>query len=305
MRTLIKAFAFTALILASGIAFSGTVTKSLKRKDKSLLTYYFTSPEGTAKFPIIVQVHGSGCGSRWPEHNSLLPMIGRHMNAALVTVEKRFMVPGVTDCPEAYVRKYTFSERVDDVLQVVKSLKKEKRWNGSIALYGVSEGAIASAVMSANVKNLKAVILLSGGGGYSMANNLRILVNGNRFACDGVFNLDQLERKFTDILKDPSFYKSWCYPAMTHAWWKSFLTPEPLHSLKLAKTAAVFIAHGTADTTIPVEGAREAELQLRGQGRNVTAQYYDGYGHGMHDKYGVGHWNEVAEEAITWLSKQM
>src|SRR5262249_17808577 len=62
--------------------------------------------------------------------------------------------------------------------------------------------------------------------------------------------------------------------------WSSFLKTSPREGL-LASQASVFLAHGTADQSVPVASFDVLRAELTARGRDLTAERLEGYDHGF------------------------
>lgn len=303
MRSLLSALLFC---FVSQLAFANTITHYVKRGDGSQITVYVDYPTGTATFPLVLHVHGSHCGTRYPEHQQLVATFPKSIRAAIVTSEKRGINASTVECPSEFVRKYSFKERIADQLKILNAMANHKKWNGEVILYGMSEGSYASSILASRIPKLKAAVLFAGGTAWSLGNSVRSVVGKGIFSCEDVDDVYKLELKFKEIRRNPTYSKSFCDPNMTYKWWNSVMNVEPLPSL-VKVTAPIYAAHGTLDTLIDIEGVIALDNKFfELKKTNLTTKLYEGYGHGFHTFENgqlISHWEEVQAEAHAWLEK--
>ncbi len=85
----------------------------------------------------------------------------------------------------------------------------------------------------------------------------------------------------------------------TYKWWSTILDVELQSSLLLLQIP-IYMAHGTADTSVPVESSDlVAESFLRENRTNLVYKRYEGLEHDWTDSSGEKHM-EVLQDAIAW-----
>ncbi|XXX82780.1 alpha/beta fold hydrolase [Sorangium sp. So ce134] len=193
--------------------------------------------------------------------------------------------PGSADgaSPE-YHRHATLEGRVEEVRTFLDAALAEEAIDpGRVVLVGHSEGAdVAAAAAAADPRVTHAVFLC--GGGPTQLFDLVVLLR-KRLAREGrtpedvELAVQAMERAFRRILASPEDTVSMF---MGHAYrrWASFARSPPVANL-LKTRARLFVAHGTEDTSVPIESFDLLTVELLRLGREATLRRYPGRDHGL------------------------
>jgi dipeptidyl aminopeptidase/acylaminoacyl peptidase len=274
-----------------------TVKDSLGRT----ITFYLSEPpkEGAdGKLPVVLLVPGSGCQSLFRKlgdkvvgglQNLLLPeAMGR---ARILVVEK----PGVKylDSParpgsaqgasEEFLKEHTLPHWTEANRAALRAAWTLPGVDSSRTLaVGHSEGGIVVARLAAEEPRVTHVASLSAGGPtqlFDLAESQGRARPGDKPG-DAARRRQQVYDEWARIRKDPeSITKFW----LGHPYrrWASFL-PHSVTEELLRSKARIYLAQGTADTTIPVHAHDVLVAELRARGRDVTAERLEGADHGFH-----------------------
>ena len=170
---------------------------------------------------------------------------------SVVLVQPRGLADDGSFDREAARRADTKEMRVSDQRRVVESFLA-RRSQGSVLLFGASEGGDVAARVAAEDARVTHLILLGSGGGISQADELRLFVK-RQPGYLGVGSEAELDTAFERIRGEPAGLREW----LGHPYrrWSSYLWSRPADDL--ARTRAQVLAlHGSADTNVPVESAR-------------------------------------------------
>jgi erythromycin esterase len=281
-----------------GVPFERFTTKDATGRT---ITFYLShAPEqSTDKLPLAVLVQGSGCASVFPRVDgkvtgglpNLLREAGKGKLRVLV-VEK----PGVRfgDHPKSrgsaeegsaeFRRDHVLSRWVEAVNAAVRAGRQVPGVDWSRALVvGHSEGGIVAAHLAAANLHVTHVALLAGGGPTQLFDLLELAAKPRRAdepAEEAKARVRQVQEGWTGVRADPeSADKLW----LGHPYrrWSSFLRTSTQEGL-LASRAAVFLAQGTADTSVSVAGFDALRAELTARGRDATAERLEGYDHAFH-----------------------
>jgi pimeloyl-ACP methyl ester carboxylesterase len=121
------------------------------------------------------------------------------------------------------------------------------------------------------------VLIYATGGGWDQADELSFLVARDSSYL-GIGGPAALEAELAQIRAAPDAGTIWL--GHPYRFWSSYLWYRPLDDL-LALDIPLFVAHGTADASVPVESARALRDAFAGERRsNLT---YQEYGDADHD----------------------
>lgn len=107
---------------------------------------------------------------------------------------------------------------------------------------------------------------------------------------------------------NPTSEKEWLSDGKTarntYKWWSAILDVKFESSL-LSLDIPIYMAHGTADTSCPVESADLlVQSFAKAKKTNLLYKRYDGLEHDWTDSQGNQH-PEVLNEAIGWITKTL
>lgn len=292
--------------------FSFSDTFSILRSDGTEITFYLDTPKANS-FPVLIGFQGSTCVTSYSMHqmlrSALLPL-----NIGVLSVEKRGLTSTSTLCPDEYIQKNTIQERVLDHLQVVTFLRKNQpQWNHKLGLAGGSEGGMISALVAPHIPETTAVALLASGGGLTMGEEM-LLLTKKQMQRQGASNHDiqtalaQMQHQFGEIKSNPTPEKEWLSDGKaarnTYKWWASILDVK-LESALLSLEIPIYAAHGTADTSCPVESSDLLVQSFTDNKKtNITYKRYEGLEHNWTDAQGNQH-PEVLNNTMSWIIQEL
>jgi uncharacterized protein (TIGR03067 family) len=264
---------------------------------RTITFYLFRPPKGPAeKLPLAVFVQGSGCASVFASKDGkiaggiqdLLLAAGKDRLRVLV-VEKpgvRFgdmpKDPGSGEEGSAEFRKeHVLPRWVEAVNAAVRAGEQVPGvdWSRTLVV-GHSEGGIVAAHLAAANRRVTHVAVLAGGGPTQLFDLLELAARPRRPdepAEEAQARVRRIQEGWAAVRADPeSADKFWL--GHPHRRWSSFLKTSTQEGL-LASRAAVFLAQGTADTSVSVTGFDTLRAELTARGRDVTAERLDGCDH--------------------------
>lgn len=248
--------------------------------------------------PLALMVQGSGCNSVFMKAPD--GRIGGGLpNAVLRAAKGRCRVlciekPGVKfldnpqppgagePCSDEFKTEHAYKRWVGACTAAVNAAAELPGIDANrILAAGHSEGGIVAAGVAARDARVTHVAVLSGGGPsqlFDMGQVVRELGSENETAEQREARVEEVYRAWERIKADPeSTTKSeWGHP---YKRWSSFLAVSPLEELEKS-TARVFIAYGTADTSVPVVSNDVLRAELVRKGKDVTCERVVGGDHG-------------------------
>jgi pimeloyl-ACP methyl ester carboxylesterase len=297
------------LVLSSKIIWASQVDeKSAKRLDGSDIIYYIQKPENIKKFPILLILQGSNCGSIYSSIAATQPLLEK-AGVGRVDVEKYGLTKATppTVCPPAYLQHNSIDQRVQDYLRVLQILRQtEPDWNRQLIIAGGSEGAVVAGIISSLIPETTKLVLMASGGGMSMREDMLTLQEaelrrGGASEPEVVQSLKETQSIMEEIKKNPTYLKTWAGITNTYLWWNSILDLIPLNYL-VDINVPIFMVHGNADTAASVEGSRRVVEKFKTIGKtNLTYKEYPGLDHHWKDANGVSHSPEVLGDIFNWI----
>ncbi len=277
----------------------------LPRPDGSRLSAYlgvFGADESVRK-PLVILCEGSGAQSLFVAvgdkvgTTGLLGLFGKALapDFHVVALEKRGVKfldgvrPGSAEgASEEYQRHATLEDRVADVRLVIDALLKQAPVDPArVVVIGHSEGSdVAAAVSAAEPRVTHAACLA--GAGITQFFDLVILQRRGMLK-EGLpeqviaNQIEQLHAEFAKILAAPDAIDQFF---MGHAYkrWASFAKTPPVESLRKSR-CKLFLAHGSADESVPVESFEALVAELVRSGRkDMTVRRYPDRDHGFMEK---------------------
>ena len=218
---------------------------------------------------------------------------------AVLTVEKYGVHPGddpkdtMDHCSDRYFDRHTVSQRAEDIIRVLKDLKKREMTAEKMALFGGSEGGAVVAILGSRLPDVDAMILLSMGTGMTLADIVPTIVpEADREWAEGYIKR---------IRKNPGEKIIW--GGNSFNWWADIMDRRLVDDL-LASSSPVLIVHGLEDRTMPIEASRVTRemFEKAGQTRLTYWELKD-RDHEMKDAQGVSHMPKTLDYIITWLSR--
>lgn len=247
------------------------------------------------------------------------------MNVRVVLIDRRGLEPACDD-PTCQPTDQTVvahasdkATRVADALRVIARDLPAIPLGMPIIVIGTSEGGDVAAAVAARAPRVTHLMFMSGGGGMSQADELRLMVArssaGTSLApgCKspedvagaqsslGGLDAATLERAFDEIRARPESDERWL--GLPFRRWSSFAWSPPL--VDLATLAIpIFVAHGTCDTAVPVESARTLAAAFDAAGKvNLRYREYAGLDHGFRDASGRNGLPHVELDVVAWLTE--
>lgn len=283
--------------------------KVLKRADGSVISWYLEKPQTTEKAGLIILAQGSGCQSVTTSENMKLAR-SAFPDLTALTVDKYSVETGDNppdpfdkDCSASFRAHHTMTQRVEDYLQVLESLRQAPWWNGQLVLFGGSEGGDIAARLAAKTK-ADAVILLSTGGGTSFGEMVKQSMEGemliNKVPKE---HWPQVDKEFAHARANPQSSETWA--GSSYRFWADAIDHRPVDAM-LQSDAALLLIQGSADTSTPVSNARMTlDAFDKAKRCNLTYWEFAGYSHGMQDAQGANRMADVLAQAGFWLKQQL
>ncbi|WP_417476043.1 alpha/beta hydrolase family protein [Maricaulis sp.] len=232
--------------------------------DEREIVFYVDRPAADGAMPLLVMVDGSGCvGQRRPAFESLYaPGADQEYRFARLRVEK----PGVDasasgePCSETFLRHYSIDDRVTDHLRVLQHLSATAdRWDGTLYIWGWSDGADIAAQIAIYRSDVDRMILGAVGGGLTFtelfedywACRADQMAEAAREQC-----VNGLRAQFTEIENNPTWQETWGGEDNSWRVWESRLRSRLIDPLS-DHQSPFLIVHGSQDyDSVPVESAR-------------------------------------------------
>lgn len=308
MRLLI---AFGTLIHVSLSPLALADVHTIQRPDGSGLVFYYDKP-ALPSYPILALLEGSLCRSGFPMYQASAVVL--KAGIAILTVEKKGLTKDTSICPQEYLFNNTIDNRVLDHLTVVAYLRQtDKNWNRKIGWTGGSEGGEVASLVAPLVPETALLAILASGGGLTMADEL-LLLTRKRMEKEGASShaiqtaQEMMRKQFENIFADPTPLKEWLSDGKgtrnTYRWWSIILKTKTIGSL-LALSVPIYIAHGTADTSCPIESSDIVAKKFEELGKtNIRYRRYEGLEHNFHDSSGRPH-PEVIQDAQNWIVEHL
>lgn len=239
------------------------------RADGSVIHWNLDRQPGPASVGLILFAQGSGCLS--VERNGNLALTrAAFPDLAALTVEKYGVAPGDDPaddheaCAESFRQHHTMTQRVEDYLAVLDTLRSEAWWNGQLVLLGGSEGADVVARLAAPAR-ADAAILISAGGGRTFGEMVRLSIT-EEMARHSVprEHGPPVDEMFDRARANPDNAEVWAGSSLRFC--ADAIDRRMLESLLEGETEFLLI-QGGRDTATPPELARMAADRFAADGR--------------------------------------
>lgn len=274
-----KTVCFCVLLAISSFAWAGQAsrTANFTFDDGGYATYHALdvgSPE--VQDTLVFVVGGSGCSDVGTD---LLPRVASAMNmpARYLALNKRHVRLGVRgnggseQCGRRFNEDDVPRRWISDTMSFVRSALTEDatRWK-KVVIIGASEGGAVAASVARAIPQATHLIVV-GDGGWSMRDNLRVLIGG-----------DEVDRAWSEIIQSPdSTERMWLGHA--HRYWFEVMDRAPLQDY-LALHIPVLIAIGERDRSVPVGSAQQVLVAALNAGKgNIGVVTYPGADHQLWD----------------------
>lgn len=271
--------------------------------------------------PLALMVQGSGCASVFMKAPD--GRIGGGLPNALIRSAKgRCRVvcvekPGVNfldnpqppgsgePCTEEFKNEHAFNRWVGACEAAVAAASSLPGVDGSrILAAGHSEGGIIAAGVAARNPRVTHVGVLANGGPtqlYDMTQFVRQPRSANDTPEECEKRVEQVYEAWERIKADPDSTSKteWGHP---YKRWFTFLSTSTLDQL-LKTDARVFLAYGTADTSVPVTSCDALRAELARHGKDVTCERVIGGDHGyrVESKPEFDGISFVFDALVTWF----
>jgi pimeloyl-ACP methyl ester carboxylesterase len=264
------------------------------------ITFYLADLPGSAgerARPLALVIEGSGCQSVWVRiggriGSNLPDLMSRAARGRVrvLVVEKpgvRFLDvarrPGsALGASEEFLREHTLERWTEANLAALRAaLAQVPAGDGRVLVAGHSEGATIACAVAAAEPRVTHVAALSGAGPtqlFDLAELLSRAAPGERPA-RAAARRDSVFAQWRRIEADPLSTTRW-WLGHPYRRWATFLPHNSLEDLVRTR-ARVFLAHGTADRSVPVVSFDWLRAELAARGRDVTVERLEGFDHGL------------------------
>jgi pimeloyl-ACP methyl ester carboxylesterase len=198
---------------------------------------------------------------------------------------------------------YKFSDkatRIADVLSAIRFYLPTIPSKVPIILIGTSEGGDIASAAAVQEHRITHLILIGSGGGMSQADELKLLITRqglDKYAKDEA----ELNNKYEEIRQNPNSDTLW----LGHTFWRwsSYLWSPPVDDL-IKLRIPIFLVHGSADESVPVESARKVSEAFKTVGKtNLRYVEYQGFDHRFrHAESGKSGLPLMEVDIIKWLN---
>lgn len=279
-------------------------------------------PSGTAARPLLVWVEGSGAQSLFYRledgrlAHGMFGLLAQHAGSdfRVASVEKRGVAFGEMGAygtaevaSEEYQAHATLEERAADVRLLLDTLLEDEVVDPSlVVLIGHSEGADVAALAAGLDDRVTHAAILSGGGPPQFFDFFLMrraaLEDAGAEPEEIERRMEELEQEIRAIVRDPDNTEE-LYMGHAYKRWASFATRGSADALVDAE-ARIFLAHGSEDTSVPIESFDYLVTRLLCTGRDdVTVRRYPGRDHSFIPAGAEpGHEGilEVVDEILEW-----
>ncbi len=282
------------------------------------ITYYISPRDPAHPLPLALFIQGSGCismFSRMPDGRTaggiqnLLRQEGAGKLCVMV-VEK----PGVNyldksdhpgsaeGCSDEFNRELTYDRWAAALGAALESARTLPGIDPSrILVAGHSEGAQMAPKIAADHPRITHVAILSGNGASQLFDFALIARRHEPDPAAAQRQVDEVYATLDRIRKDPDNSHAF---AWGHAYprWATFFPNSSVDQL-LKTNARIYIAHGSADDSVPIESAELLRSELTRRGREATYEFIPGADHGFRtpDKQSPDGLREVLGHVVTWF----
>ncbi|MGE0480558.1 MAG: alpha/beta hydrolase family protein [Phycisphaerae bacterium] len=276
----------------------------MKRPDGSVMIAYLGcfDENPNQRKPLLVYLEGSGAQSHFVAVGdkvgySLFVVFAKAAAERfhVVAVEKRGVEflggakrPGSAEgASDEYQKHATLEDRVADVRLLLDTLLSSPTVDtGRVVVAGFSEGADVAAAVAAADPRVTHVACIAGAGASQLFDLIclqrRAMLRVGQSHEEVERSIAALEAEYQKIFAEPRSIEKFF---MGHAYrrWASFAAHAPVESLKKSRCKA-FLAHGTADESVPIESFDLLTVDLFRAGRkDVTIRRYAGRDHSLRD----------------------
>jgi dienelactone hydrolase len=292
-------FAMSTLLRVSNVeaddinaaALAGTSLQLHKITDRlgRPVTYYISRPKSPA--PLLLMIQGSGCdpvlrtgsSGTYSTLYDLLPFAAEQPYA-VIAVEKPFsgrdpsaQGGDALGCSATFNRDFT-AESWLVALEAALSDARRLPWvdKRRALVLGFSEGAVMASVLASHDKQITDVAAIGGSGTTQLFD---LIALAYRQCFDRSICLGDIDKSVQAIEADPENSTSfvWGHPFKR---WYSFFNVDSSEEL-LRSTARVYLAFGTADSSVPALSEEVLVSKLLAARRDVTIRRIENAEHGL------------------------
>jgi alpha/beta superfamily hydrolase len=287
---------------------SGASTHKLTRADGSSITFYLDKsypPWQAGELLIVIQ--GSDCNS--VKHIKAIPQHLRRARpgADLLTVEKYGIEANLpyedevnrTDCPAAYLRHDSPSQRAQDLDAVLASVLRAHAYRRVIVIGG-SEGAVVAHLLAATSPHISATIAFNGGGQWFMQD----LLHSVRSDTTSEVQIALAEQGVRELVHEiqTEAAKDMVVSGHGYLWWRELLELDQLAVLTQV-SAPTLIMQSERDTSVSPSAVLTMVAKLHMSGRhNIHYRSYPELDHRLSAPDGNSRMSEVVEDMAVWLT---
>ena len=259
----------------------------LDQANGTRLYYYYDAPP--QRGPLLVILQGSECRRVSDKYGPLLEQAKGH-NLGVLRVEKPGLGPDTPlgECPIAYLQRNTLERRIWDLLSVLGEMRKRPEWDGWLVVLGGSEGAMLAGLTAPLIPETRAVVLISGGGGDTFAEEIDQIVSAQmRQSGAPAAKLEEQSQAFRQLCdqvhREPTTLKEWGSDGKlarnTHLW-LSRAEDLAIYRPLLRVDVPILLVHGAQDASTPLHSAQKLEQIFRERGKlNLELRVEEGDGH--------------------------
>jgi len=248
---------------------------------------------------ILLIAQGSGCA---PAHTSAnIRMLSDAAEGfAILTIEKYGVEQAdapenpVESCSEAYFANHTVSQRVANARTVLAELGTRGLWDGTLVLFGGSEGGAVVSILSHEEPETDAVVVFSTGTGLTMAEFFPMVVPPPVAAqMNAVFEQARSNPEAREVVGGNSF-----------KWWADILDRRLSNDL-LKSSVPVLLVQGETDRSAPVEAARATWAAFAEANEDARLTYWElsDRDHQMRAQDGQSYMQEVLNRVAVWIEE--
>ncbi|UIP30404.1 alpha/beta hydrolase [Photobacterium sp. TLY01] len=277
------------------------VTEELRRSDGSDITYYLS---GRGSDRLLVLIQGSDCNSVFHNQN-INDNFSRVMDDAdTLTVEKYGIDNGLSwntdpqraDCPDAYLKQDSPSQRVADYLTVLDKLDQDNRYSQIVLLEG-SEGALVANLLAAKSDKVTGVVALNGGGRFFIDD---VLYNMQSQMSPQAFSeAEQGFRQFAEAVLQSNEMDT-AVSGHGFKWWKAMLTADQQQILQTIDVPVLLI-QSEEDTNVDPHAFESMVRALKKTAPHIQPRTYAGLDHAFNDAQGQSQVERVLDDIKVWI----
>ncbi len=298
---------------------------AVTRPDGSSMRAYLAdfAKDREKRKPLMIYLDGSGAGSLFTMHDghvawSMFGVLAKEANEQFhVAATDKRGVPFLNEAhgtgdnaPDEYTRHATYDGRVAEARLLLDALLKQPAIDASrVVVVGHSEGADVAAGLAAVDDRVTHVAFLAGGGPTQMFD--LIVLRRKQMTKEGAAParieraVEQLQDDYRQIMADPTSVTEF-FQGHAYRRWSTFFQNPPADNLLKTK-AKIYAAHGSEDTSGPIEAFDYLAVELIRAGRtDAVIRRFPNRDHGFRDvdKPAAGPpMRDVFAEIVQWATE--